>query len=188
MSGHTPIASNDSGNSLVELGSLKALSSFVTSICEAGDEIEWQVLMEWFECAVIGLESAALECKTSFRFDWDDVLVDGFGTARIKLSASHSDSSPPHSTQSYSDSIVSLSRLFLDSIRRLCCSNCLPTRIEHHFRENVISSVLGHFINYLISSGHVVPACASSKLEEIIGELSKLVIQKFQMIPACSTL
>ncbi|KAK2948995.1 hypothetical protein BLNAU_16101 [Blattamonas nauphoetae] len=79
--------------------------------------------MEWFVCAVIGLNSKGSENNDSFWFDWDDVVVDEFGTARINLSASHSDSSPPHSPQSFSDGIASLSKLFLDLIHQLSKSD-----------------------------------------------------------------
>ncbi|KAK2950562.1 hypothetical protein BLNAU_14556 [Blattamonas nauphoetae] len=124
--------------------------------------------MEWFVCAVIGLNSKGSQSNGSYCFDWDDVVVDGFGTARINASASRLDSSLPHSPQSFSDGLKRLSQLFLDLIRQLNNSHCLPKRIEQHFRDNVITYILRHLINHLVSAGHVVPTCSPSQFDEII--------------------
>ncbi|KAK2956633.1 hypothetical protein BLNAU_8474 [Blattamonas nauphoetae] len=80
---YDPLASKGSEDSLLEHENLKTVTSLVTSKCESREKIEWNDLMEWFVCAVIGLYSKASCCNNSFWFDWDDVLVDGFGTARI---------------------------------------------------------------------------------------------------------
>ncbi|KAK2945960.1 hypothetical protein BLNAU_19104 [Blattamonas nauphoetae] len=163
-----PTGSGDYEESLLEDKNMKTLKTLVASKREAGEEIKWQDLMEWFVCAVIGLESAVLECRGSFWFDWDDVVVDGFGTARIKLPASHSNSSPPHSPQSFSEGIALLSLLFLDLIDRFSLSDCLPTRLRDHFRDIVFSSVLHHIIQYLVDTGHLIPACDESEFDEIV--------------------
>ncbi|KAK2955529.1 hypothetical protein BLNAU_9577 [Blattamonas nauphoetae] len=83
MPGHASTASNNSGTAPLEQENLKTLTSLIASKCEAGEEIEWKDLMEWFVCTVIGLESAVSESNGSFLFDWDDVVVDGLGTTRI---------------------------------------------------------------------------------------------------------
>ncbi|KAK2955503.1 hypothetical protein BLNAU_9550 [Blattamonas nauphoetae] len=151
---------------------MKPLRFLVASKCDAGEEIEWKDLMEWFVCAVIGLESAVTQSNGSFRFEWDDVVVDGFGTARIILSASHSDSSPPHSPQSFSDCITSLSQLFLDLIDQLSNLNCIPQHIEEPSRRNEISFLLHHLLHHLVNSGHLVPACDTSKFEAVLTEIT----------------
>ncbi|KAK2948504.1 hypothetical protein BLNAU_16573 [Blattamonas nauphoetae] len=168
MSGNASTASTDPYDSLLERDNVKTLRSFVASKCEAGEEVEWKDLMEWFVCAVIGLESAISESNGSFWFDWDDVVVDGFGTARIILSASHSDSSPPHSPQSFSDGIVSLSLLFLTLIDTISTSNCLSKRIEPYFRKNLSRVVIRHFVHHLVNTGQLVPGRDPSKLEELV--------------------
>ncbi|KAK2955534.1 hypothetical protein BLNAU_9582 [Blattamonas nauphoetae] len=146
------------------------LRSLVASKCEAGEEVEWKDLMEWFVCTVIGLDSKASQSNGSFWFDWDDVVVDGFGTVRINLFASHSASSPPHSQQSFSDGIASLSLFFLDFSHRLSTSNCLPKQIEQHFQQNVISSIIHQLFDHLAITGHVVLTCDPSKFEEIVND------------------
>ncbi|KAK2963714.1 hypothetical protein BLNAU_1280 [Blattamonas nauphoetae] len=165
---YDPTASKDSEDSLLNDNHTKTLRSLVASKCEAGEEVEWHDLMEWFVCSVIGLNSKASWYNESFWFDWDDVVVDGFGTARINLFASHSSSSPPRSSQSFSDGITSLSQLFLDLIDHLSSSNCLPTRIEQHFRENVISSILRHLIDHLVITDRLVLTCDPSDFEELV--------------------
>ncbi|KAK2945980.1 hypothetical protein BLNAU_19124 [Blattamonas nauphoetae] len=167
MSGNTSTTSNNSGTALSEPEDMQTLTTLIASKREAGEEINWDDLMEWFVCAVIGLESAVLQSGESSWFDWDDVVVDGFGTTRIKLPASHSNSSPLHSPQSFSEAISHLSRLFLDLIDRFSLSDCLPKRIEQHFRDNVILSVLRHIIQYLVNTGHLVLTCEPSEFESI---------------------
>ncbi|KAK2948344.1 hypothetical protein BLNAU_16690 [Blattamonas nauphoetae] len=82
---YDPTASKDSDDSLLNDDHMKTLKTLVASKCESGEEVEWQDLMEWFVCAVIGLKSKASWYTDSFWFDWEDVVVDGFGTARIKI-------------------------------------------------------------------------------------------------------
>ncbi|KAK2949824.1 hypothetical protein BLNAU_15219 [Blattamonas nauphoetae] len=177
---YDPTASNDFEESLLEQENVKTLRSLVASKCGTEGEVEWQDLMEWFVCAVIGLKSKVSQSDGSFWFDWDDVVVDGFGTARINLFASHSDSSPPHSQQSFSDCLASLSQLFFDMIDQLSNSNCLPTRIEHFFRRKMMISILHHLIDHLVGTGHVVPACSASMFEEIV---SYIINSFFDSIP-----
>ncbi|KAK2955537.1 hypothetical protein BLNAU_9585 [Blattamonas nauphoetae] len=167
MSGNASTASTDPRDSLLEHENMTTLRSFVASKCGAGEEVEWKDLMEWFVCAVIGLDSKASQCDGSFSFDWDDVVVDGFGTVRINLSSSHSDSSPPHSPPSFTDGLIHLSRLFLNLIDQLSKSNCLTKRIEPYLRKNLSLLVICYFVFYLVSTGHVVPACDTSKLVEL---------------------
>ncbi|KAK2963637.1 hypothetical protein BLNAU_1202 [Blattamonas nauphoetae] len=165
---YDPTASNDSEDSLLNDNHTKTLRSLVASKCETGEEVEWQDLMEWFVCAVIGLNSRASWISDSFLFDWDDVVVDGFGTARINVFASHSDSSPPHSPQSFSDGIIHLSLLFLSLIGQLSTSNCLSKRTEQHSPTNVISSVIHHLIDHLVTIGHLIPPCDPSEFTTLV--------------------
>ncbi|KAK2949857.1 hypothetical protein BLNAU_15252 [Blattamonas nauphoetae] len=133
--------------------------------------------MEWFVCSVIELKSKVSEWNGSFWFDWDDVVVDGFGTARIKLSASHSDSSPPHSPQSFSDCIASLSKLFLHVIDQLYDSDCLQKSIEQHSRENVLLNVIFDLISYLNNKGCVFPVCCQDEFRCSVEELTLMYMK-----------
>ncbi|KAK2955480.1 hypothetical protein BLNAU_9527 [Blattamonas nauphoetae] len=169
---YDPTSPNDSDDSLLERENMKPLTSLVASKCDVGEEIKYQDLIEWFVCAVIGLNSKASQCDGSFWFDWDDVVVDGFGTARINLSASRSDSSPPHSPQSFSDCITHLSLLFLVLIDQLSKSNCLPPHIEDTSRRNEISSLLRHLLHHLVNIGHLVPACDPSEFETVLTDIT----------------
>ncbi|KAK2960726.1 hypothetical protein BLNAU_4381 [Blattamonas nauphoetae] len=114
---HDTTSSCDSEGFLIERKTMKTLSSFVTSKCEAGEAIEWKDLMAWFMCAVIGLESRASSREDLSDFAWDDVVIDESGTAQIILRTSHSGSSPPPSPKSFSADLASLSKLFLSLIR-----------------------------------------------------------------------
>ncbi|KAK2955479.1 hypothetical protein BLNAU_9526 [Blattamonas nauphoetae] len=165
---YDPTTSNDSEDSLLNDDRSKTLRSLVASKCETGEELKWMDLMEWFVCAVIGLNSKGFCCNNSFWFDWDDVVVDGFGTARINLSASRSDSFPPNSPQSLSNAIADLSLLFLVLIDQLSQSNCLPKRLELHSRINVISTVLRHLLSQVVGTDHLDLACDPSDFEEIV--------------------
>ncbi|KAK2946876.1 hypothetical protein BLNAU_18175 [Blattamonas nauphoetae] len=128
--------------------------------------------MEWFVCAVIGLKWKASWFDDSFWFDWDHVLVDEFGTARITLFTSPSDASPANSPRSFSDGLSHLSLLFLDLIRQLSLSYCLPTLIEHPSRRNEISYLLRQLINHLVSTGHLVPACDPSEFNKVLTDIT----------------
>ncbi|KAK2948349.1 hypothetical protein BLNAU_16695 [Blattamonas nauphoetae] len=172
-------ASNDSDASLLKDDHPKTLESLIASKCEIGEEAEWQDLMEWFVCAVIGLNSRASWISDSFWFDWDDVLVDGFGTTRINLFTSHSDSSHPHSPQSFSDCITHLSLLFLSLIDQLSTSNCLSKRTAHHSPKNVVLSVLHHLIDHLVNTGHLIPASDPSAFKAHISNVLALYITHF---------
>ncbi|KAK2955440.1 hypothetical protein BLNAU_9668 [Blattamonas nauphoetae] len=165
---HDFTSSNNSENSLLEHHSFKTLASLVASKCEDREVVEWTALLEWFICAVIGLESKASLCGELFHFDWDDVMVDELGTVRIHLSASHSGSSPPHSPQTFSDGVVRLSQLFLDLIRQLSLSNCLSKIIDKHFIVNMVPSLLHHFINHLIVTGTLLPTCHQCEIDKIV--------------------
>ncbi|KAK2948989.1 hypothetical protein BLNAU_16095 [Blattamonas nauphoetae] len=162
-------ASKDSEDSLLKDKFVKTLRSLIASKCAAGEEVEWQDLMEWFVCAVIGLDSKRSQSNRSFWFDWDDVVVDGFGTARINLSASHSDSSPPHSPQSFSDGVTRLSQLFLEFVKDLSTSNCLSLLTEQYSPNNMLLSILHHLIHHLVNVGHLIPDCDPSEFEKIVG-------------------
>ncbi|KAK2943934.1 hypothetical protein BLNAU_21137 [Blattamonas nauphoetae] len=168
MSEQTSTASKDSDESLLKHENVKSLTSLVASKCESGEEVEWKELMEWFVCAVIGLNSKGLESNGSFWFDWDDVVVDGFGTARINLSPSHSDSSPLHSPQSFSGCITRLSLLFLDFIDQLSISKCLPKLVEQPSKKTVISSVIRHLMHLLINTGNLILTCDTLTFENTV--------------------
>ncbi|KAK2943936.1 hypothetical protein BLNAU_21139 [Blattamonas nauphoetae] len=170
MSEQTSTASKDSDESLLKHENVKSLTSLVASKCESGEEVEWKELMEWFVCAVIGLNSKGLESNGSFWFDWDDVVVDGFGTARINLSASNSKSYPFYSPQSFSIGFVRMSRLFLNCIHRLSKANCLPKQINLYSRQHLMLQIFRDLIDRLVRTGHIVPACDPSKFEEIVSE------------------
>ncbi|KAK2939858.1 hypothetical protein BLNAU_25232 [Blattamonas nauphoetae] len=167
---HDPTSSKDSEDSLLEREDTITLLSFVTSKCEAEKVIEWKDLMEWFVCSVIGLDSKVSWLADSFSFGWGDVILDGSGTARINLFPSPSDSSPPHSTQSFSAAISNLSHLFLVLIGQCSMSNCLPERINPHFRDKLVPTVFLRLINHLIDTDRIVPIFEPSDLDEVIGE------------------
>ncbi|KAK2950150.1 hypothetical protein BLNAU_14952 [Blattamonas nauphoetae] len=167
MSGHDPTTSIAFPASLDEPESMKTLSSFVTSKCEAKEVIEWKDLMEWFVCSVMGLDTKASSQEELADFDRDDIFLDQFGTARINLVPSQSSASTPHSPQSFSDSIVSLSQLFLDLVSQLSSSNCLSERINQHFLENLFPFVLRHLTRHLINTGTLVPIHEHSAMDDV---------------------
>ncbi|KAK2963639.1 hypothetical protein BLNAU_1204 [Blattamonas nauphoetae] len=168
---YDPTASNDSEDSLLNDNHTKTLRSFVGSKCETDEEIEWHDLMEWFVCTVIGLNSKASWYNDSFLFDWDDVVVDVFGTARINIFASHSDSSPPHSPQSFSDCITHLSFHFILLIDQLSTSNCLPKHLEEHSPKQVVLSVLHHLFRHLVNTGHLIPTWDPSEFNALVSSV-----------------
>ncbi|KAK2941180.1 hypothetical protein BLNAU_23894 [Blattamonas nauphoetae] len=86
------------------------------------------------------------------------------------LFPSPSDSSPPHSTQSFSAAISNLSHLFLVLIGQCSMSNCLPERINPHFRDKLVPTVFLRLINHLIDTDRIVPIFEPSDLDEVIGE------------------
>ncbi|KAK2948566.1 hypothetical protein BLNAU_16465 [Blattamonas nauphoetae] len=171
MSGPEATTTKDSPAPLEKQENIKTLSSFVTSKCETKEVIEWNDLIEWFVCGVIGIDSKTLSREDLVDFDWDDVLIDGFGTARISILPSNAGSSPPQSPQSFSEDISSLSLLFVALIEQLSTSNCLPPRVEQHFLSNLLPSVLLHLISHLIGTGSLVPRCGRSKIEELVHEV-----------------
>ncbi|KAK2959931.1 hypothetical protein BLNAU_5128 [Blattamonas nauphoetae] len=171
MSGPDTTSSKESPDPPFEHENMTSLSSYVTSKCEAKEEIEWNDLMEWFVCAVIGIESKASCVDSLEAFDWDHVMVDRLGIARIIVVPSNSGSSPPNSTQSFSEDISSLSLLFFSLIEHLSTSKCLSKHVEKHQRNNLIHYVLHHLINHLISTDTLVPICDQSKIEELINNM-----------------
>ncbi|KAK2955764.1 hypothetical protein BLNAU_9300 [Blattamonas nauphoetae] len=173
MSGYDATTSKDSLASLEEPENMKTLSSYVTSKCEAKEVIEWKDLMEWFVCAVIGLELKASSREKLAEFDWDDVMIDELGILRIIVVPSNVSSSPPNSPQSFSDDISSLSLLFISLIEQLSTSACLSKRIDQHFQPNLLASVLPRLMNYLIKTGYVFPVRTPLVINKLIAELIK---------------
>ncbi|KAK2961609.1 hypothetical protein BLNAU_3407 [Blattamonas nauphoetae] len=174
---HDLTVSTETPTSLLEDEHLTTLTSLIASKCESEEEVEWKDLLEWFVCAVIGLESKASCYDNSFSFGGDDVVVDRFGTARINLFASHSHSSPPHSPRSFSDSITRLSQLFIDFIDQLSTSNCLSKRTDQHFLHILIPSILRHLLHHLVSTDCVVLNCDPSTFDDIVDEGAKGCIE-----------
>ncbi|KAK2950592.1 hypothetical protein BLNAU_14484 [Blattamonas nauphoetae] len=149
---------------------MTALMSFVASKCEAKAVVEWKDLMEWFVCAVIGLDSKVSQTDEWFWFAPDELMVDECEITQLS-------SSPPHSPQSFSAAIVSLSKFFLSLLDQLTASNRLPHRVEDHFRDNLIPSVLRRLINHLFSTGTLIPICDQSKIDDLVNEMINSCLQ-----------
>ncbi|KAK2945178.1 hypothetical protein BLNAU_19917 [Blattamonas nauphoetae] len=67
----------------------------------------------------------------------------------------------------------------------LCCqlslSNCLPTQIEHHSRDNLIPSVFHRLVSHLVSTGTLTHICDPSDAEALV--IATTVLTK-QSLPA----
>ncbi|KAK2956572.1 hypothetical protein BLNAU_8412 [Blattamonas nauphoetae] len=121
--------------------------------------------MEWFVCAAIGLESKASCVDSLEAFDWDHVMVDRLGIARIILITFQSDSCPLPSPQSFSNDMSSLSLLFIALIDQLATSNSLSTSVDLNIRDHLISTIIHRLFNHLTSTNHVVLNCSPADVE-----------------------